>query len=259
MDHETRRHATATRCAPKVRSLAAIVAAFWLASTAADDRVNAKHANQPPDVKTALAELNPLVGQWRGVGQPQRGSRLGAWTEQSTWVWDFAGKKTAVRYEVAGGKILKLAVVTYDPKSETYELEATLADDSRRLYSGKLENDRLVLDSAADDAGDVHRISVTRLNPKRTLVLFEKCRANSDRFTRVAEVGYTRAGTSLAEEGAGGAQCIVTGGAGTIPVQYKGQTYYVCCTGCKQAFDDDPEGIIADYQRRLAEKKTAAE
>ncbi len=25
------------------------------------------------------------------------------------------------------------------------------------------------------------------------------------------------------------------------------KTYYVCCTTCKQAFEDDPEGILAEY------------
>ncbi|MCB9949391.1 MAG: YHS domain-containing protein [Planctomycetaceae bacterium] len=32
---------------------------------------------------------------------------------------------------------------------------------------------------------------------------------------------------------------------------YKGKTYYVCCTGCKQAFEDDPEGIIAAAEERI--------
>ncbi len=47
----------------------------------------------------------------------------------------------------------------------------------------------------------------------------------------------------------------MTGGAGTIRVSYKGKSYYVCCTGCRDAFNDDPEGILADYRARLEERK----
>ena len=51
---------------------------------------------------------------------------------------------------------------------------------------------------------------------------------------------------------------MVTGGAASIPVSYKGKTYYVCCTGCKQAFDDDPEGILAEYESRLKQAREKA-
>ena len=44
---------------------------------------------------------------------------------------------------------------------------------------------------------------------------------------------------------------IVSGGTGTIKVMYKGMTYFVCCTGCRDAFLDDPE----KYIREAAEKK----
>ena len=35
------------------------------------------------------------------------------------------------------------------------------------------------------------------------------------------------------------------GGAGTMTVSYNGQTYYVCCTGCRDAFLAEPEKFIA--------------
>ena len=55
-----------------------------------------------------------------------------------------------------------------------------------------------------------------------------------------------RAGTSLAVAGAPQVECIVTGGKGTIALTHKGQTYYVCCSGCKGVFDDDPDAVIAE-------------
>jgi YHS domain-containing protein len=55
----------------------------------------------------------------------------------------------------------------------------------------------------------------------------------------------------------GDPRCVVTGGKGTIPIAYKGQTYYVCCSGCKQAFDENPEKILAEYRARLVNRNNA--
>ena len=101
----------------------------------------------------------------------------------------------------------------------------------------------------------MYRFTITRLNEKRTLVLHERKPARQSQYFRIAEVGYTRKGTSLAVEGADGPECVVTGGKGTIRVSYKGKNYYVCCTGCRDAFNDDPEGILAAYRKRVAARQ----
>jgi YHS domain-containing protein len=221
----------------------------------ADER---KPQNQEPKSasKTALAELNSLIGGWRGVGQLKRGSAEGSWRENAEWVWDFKQDDVAIRYEIPDGKLLLTARLVYLPTEKKYGLIASFADKTSREYHGQLDGKRLVLESAADDMDFVHRLTVTLLNDKRSLVLHEKRRADSGFFIRVAEVGYTREGTRLAASDVAGPECIVTGGAGTMKVEHKGQAYYVCCSGCRDAFLDDPEGVIADAKRRAeAEKK----
>ena len=47
---------------------------------------------------------------------------------------------------------------------------------------------------------------------------------------------------------------IVTEGWGTMPVSYKGKSYYVCCTGCRDLFNKDPEAIIAEAAERQKSK-----
>ena len=47
-----------------------------------------------------------------------------------------------------------------------------------------------------------------------------------------------------------GIECIVSGGKGTIPVSYNGKTYYVCCSGCRDAFKDDPEKFIKEAEKK---------
>lgn len=203
--------------------------------------------------KKALAEFNALVGGWRGVGQPRRGSRKGAWSEKADWVWDFKDGP-AIKYEVDGGKLVDSAVLTWDAAEGAYVLDVKLADEQNRRYKGKLNDDKLTLTSATDDDGYTHRVTITLLNEKRTLVLLEQRKEPQKFYSRVAEVGYTRKGTRLATAGSGEPECVVTGGAGTMPVMHQGKTYYVCCSGCRQAFEDDPEGILEDYRKRLAER-----
>src|SRR5690606_17172934 len=122
---------------------------------------------------------------------------------------------------------------------------------------GPKDQERIVLTSDRDEDGLTHRITITRINDKRTLVLHEKQSAGQQSLFRVAEVGYTREVTRLAAPGGGRRECIVTGGTGTMTVMHKGKTYYVCCTGCRQAFEADPEGIIAEAAER--KKQEAAE
>lgn len=246
------------KCSPQLLMLIplAMLAAAW-----ADDGTPSESKTSAADAaasKAALSKFNDLIGGWRGIGQPQRGSARGAWQETADWAWSFDKKVPALVYAIKDGKQLTKARLTYDPEAKQYRMIAHYADKSERRFSGKLDNKKLQLISEPDNEGVRHRVTITRLNPKRTLVLLERSIAPNEYF-RIAEVGYTRAGTRLAVDGVNGPECVVTGGRGTMQVTYMGKTYYVCCTGCRQAFEDDPEEIIADFNQRLAERKAKAD
>jgi YHS domain-containing protein len=83
--------------------------------------------------------------------------------------------------------------------------------------------------------------------------LYEK-RIGANSFGRLAEVGYTRKGSSFGKGGSG-PECVVTGGYGTMKVEHAGKTYYVCCTGCRDLFNADPEGVLAEYRERKAQER----
>ena len=78
---------------------------------------------------------------------------------------------------------------------------------------------------------------------------------SDDAFARLAEVGSTRKGSSFAKNAASGPECVVTGGLGTIAVEHDGKTYFVCCGGCRDLFNEDPEGVLADYRERKAAER----
>lgn len=207
-------------------------------------------------VQKALAPFNSLIGGWRGSGQVRRGSTRGAWRETGTFVWKFGGGKVGIEYQVKDGKHIGTGLVSWDPAKKEFTMDAVFDDGLKRAYRGKLEKKVLTLISVPDKDDIVSRVTIRQLNEKRMLVLYEKRRANSSFYSRVGEVGYTREGTRLASSGSSGPECVVTGGAGTIKVSHEGKTYYVCCTGCRDAFNDDPVGILADYRAKLAEKKS---
>ncbi|MBC7819017.1 MAG: hypothetical protein IAG10_19180 [Planctomycetaceae bacterium] len=210
--------------------------------------------------KEAVAPFQDLVGGWRGTALPKRGSSSGGWTEKAEWRWKFDGENVALEYAVDEGKLLQSAWMSFDPKTKSFrlktvELGVKKGEIIEREYTGTSEGNKLIFDTPAKDGAEGRRITVTRLNEKRTLVLFEQKGAGQNFFNRIAEVGYTREGTRLAESDQTGPVCVVTGGQGTIKVAYKGETYWVCCTGCRDAFNDDPEGVLADYQKMLDQRK----
>jgi hypothetical protein len=217
-------------------------------------------AAKPQTSKEALQSLNGLIGEWRGVGQPRRQSNKGAWTEQAGWVWDLAGDEPAIVQQVTDGKLLKQVRIQFDPAAAEYVIATTSPADDRVVYRGRWEKGQLVAVAPGDAQQPTQRITITPHSDIRMLELLEATEPGKSVYFRVAEIGYTRKGQRLAGPGGGQPQCVVTGGLGTIEVQYKGETYYVCCTGCQQAFNDDPEGILKEYRARLqAERAKGAQ
>jgi len=211
------------------------------------------------EIRESLARFNDWIGEWRGAGQVRRGSTRGGWQETGGFVWNFEAGRAGIVYTVEKSKHLKTGTLSWDPTAEQYTLNAVFADGSRDRLAGKLEDDRLVLESVPSNVpttdgerAEVWRVTFRQLNDKRMTVLYEKRRATQKLYLRVGEVGYTRQGTRLAASDSTGPECVVTGGAGTIAVTYKGQKYYVCCSGCRDAFNDDPEGILAAYREEKA-------
>lgn len=237
--------------------LGAILSTFSVAAPKSESEIAHKR-------REALSKFNQLIGGWRGVGRQSRGVD-GAWTEKAEWIWAFEEQGPSIRYVVTDGQLLKEAELLWDEPKKEFHLAAHLRDGQKRDFRGKFEKGKrfTVTSPALKDGGDVYRIQITMLNQKRTLLRMEKQTAGRGAFRRMGDVGYTRAGTRLAKDALGGPECIVTGGLGTIEVKFEGKSYYVCCTGCKQVFDEDPAGTLAAYKewkaRKVKEESDATE
>ncbi len=209
--------------------------------------------------QAALKPLGTFVGSWRGAGQVERGRTKGAWTETATWAWALTRDSAALEVKVAKGKYLKSGLLKPGTTPGSAIFEATLADGSTRKFTGTLtgvsDSKPLVLTATGKTpVGGLRRITITPRHESRLLMLYEAETDEGVLLTRLGEVGFTREGISFAA-GESGPICIVTEGRGTTQVTYKGKTYWVCCSGCKDLFNENPEAVLADAAAREKEKK----
>jgi YHS domain-containing protein len=209
----------------------------------------------------ALKAFASLVGSWRGAGQVERGRTRGAWTESADWAWKLNRDAAALAVTVPNGKYVKAGVLRPGREPNTFTFEATLADGSKRSFTGKAtpatgtrQPSRLVLSAGGDvPEGSLRKLTLTPLHDTRLLVLLEaEDAANGPGgLRRLGEVGYTRQGVTFAA-GESYPVCIVTGGRGTTEVRYKGKSYWVCCSGCRDLFEENPEAVLAEAAKAKA-------
>src|SRR5688572_3644593 len=73
--------------------------------------VAADQAQQREAQKARLAQLQFLVGSWKGVAQPQRGSSKGSWVEQAEWAWRFDRGNAELVAELRDSKLFSTIVL----------------------------------------------------------------------------------------------------------------------------------------------------
>ena len=224
--------------------------ALWVVTSLGGDEPRTVAAD-----KQALSALQDYIGVWKGVGQPRRGSTKDAWIEQADWAWRFADGRASLVFQSPEGKLFHRGELRAIGKGE-FELIATLPDgQTQQRFTGELSDGKLVLDAAEPAAGRPAQIAMRQVaGGDRLLISYLQRSAGSTLLTPLAEVGYTRKGSNFGK-GTSGPECIVTGGYGSMAVQHEGQTYYVCCTGCRDLFNDDPAAAIADYRQRKAAER----
>lgn len=202
-----------------------------------------------------LQTLQTLIGSWRGVGQVRRGSTQGAWVEEAEWTWRFEGDSRILYLRSPDSKYIREAWLSANDRSEQYELKVKLADVEQPVnYRGKrTETGAYEFQTETRVAHVPQRVTMRSLaGDKRLVILYER-QLTEKRFIRMAEVGLTRKGSDFASETTF-VECIVTGGKGTIPVTHEGKTYYVCCSGCRDYFNEQPAKVLAAYQNKRPDR-----
>jgi len=209
--------------------------------------------------KKALMPIGGFVGGWKGAGS-NKGDAQNAWMEESDWSWEFKkGVSSAITFTAPTGRYIKGGRIVPGEKTGHFLMTATLPDGkASEKYDGEVNKEgELVLTNAAPADGRPARVTFSLVAKGKRLVMLYQRRERKELFAPIAEVGLTLKGSGFGKN-FDAKECCITGGSPKIAVGYKGETYYVCCGGCKDAFDENPEKEIAAYKKRKEEEKNKA-
>ena len=216
---------------------------------------------------TALQPLQTLLGKWRGITNKKVADM--SVVDSPDWVWDLRTDKarpalvmespTGVYYRTlrlsGAGEPDRFHLIATDAEGRQRELKGALAEPVEQFQEGGTtvqHRFKLVFDETGD-AKDRWQLAIAQQNNDRYLVELSRVRPTG--LQRIDTIGHQRQGTSVAKSDTdfGEKKCIISGGLGTIAVSYKGKTYWVCCTGCQAAFNDDPESWLRDAAKKAAQ------
>jgi ribosomal protein L24E len=218
---------------------------------------------KPKSARDALQPFNVLVGSWRATGTPegtQAERQKGFWKETIAVGWKFHKGKAALTFGFENGKHFAAGELTYLSDKDAFQLTVTTPSKDNLTFTGVLTTGKqkeqvLTLDRTDPAGKEDQRLVVTLLHNNRFLYRLEtKPSGGGTVYTRKYQVGATKEGEDFASV-AKGPECVVSGGLGKTAVTHNGKTYYVCCSGCRDAFKEDPEKWIKEYEAKLKEKK----
>jgi hypothetical protein len=208
-------------------------------------------AGQSPDVKEALQALQDYIGGWKGNGTSEK-DKSEIWKENANWSWRFKDKDVFLAVQIKDSKLFKSGEMRFLPDKEKYQLTLVDKKDKKQVYEGELKKGGLLLEGQDADTKATNQLKMTTAGGGLRLILTLSTKPDGRTlFNKQFQVSYTKEGENFGAA-AKKNECVVTGGLGTMAVTYMGQTYYVCCSGCRDAFNDNPAKIIKEY---LARKK----
>ena len=215
------------------------------------------------EIPEPFVPFEHMIGSWKGQGIPAA-NRLKGWPEKHSWAWKFAkGVPVGMSIVLEGDKTLTKADLTVDPTGKQYRLEGTAADGKPVTYAGTFggtsSSKMLTLDRVGDTPEGKERIVIWPYsNMIRYALTLERQDPGAPQFKKVIEVGLTKEGEAFAAGGSAAdlPKCIITGGSATMSVSYQGKSYPLCCSGCRDEFNENPEKYVKKVAMR-AEKGDA--
>lgn len=226
--------------------------------------LNLTPSERRKQVVAAMNALQIMLGGWRGITQKEVGEFKAI--EEPKWVWDFRSQpgQPALVMKSEQSQHITEARLTYLIERQLYQLTAKDKTGETRTLEGtftapveEFEGEdhrvhrkyKLQLTEVAD-ARDALQLVFNQQDNNRYQLEVEKKRGQ--RFVRIDTVGTQREGSSFAINDSDYKErtCVISGGLGTTQVSYNGKSYWVCCSGCKAAFDEEPEKWIAEFEAK---------
>ncbi len=219
----------------------------------------ADKGDDPKTTKEALQALQDFIGEWKGTGsldKPKPSPRDPIWKESLEWNWKFKGDDPSLVIAFKEAKNYKSGEMRYLLDKKLYQLTLTTKDDKKQVFTGPLDTEKsqLTLERVDPDTKETQRVT---MNTAAEGVRFIFRMAHKDEGKTLYKndfvVQATREGQSLGAEEAKNI-CVVSGGLGKMQVSYGGETFWVCCSGCADAFKENPTKYIAEFKAKKGMK-----
>jgi YHS domain-containing protein len=216
------------------------------------------------EIPAAFVPFEGMIGSWKGTAVP-KANRVKGWPETHMWAWKFAkGSPIGMSIELKGGKTVSKGELRFDAAKHEYRLEGVDPAGKAVAFAGVMDKagKALVLSRIGSTPEGKERLTIRpNSNRIRYQMLFDRQEPGAPQFKNVVDVGLTKEGESFAAGGSAAdlPKCIVTGGAATLNVVYEGKSYPLCCTGCRDEFNDNPAKYVKKaLLRAQAASKTAS-
>ncbi len=222
-------------------------------------------------VVAAMDGIQVILGSWKGTTNKPVGDFKAL--DAPKWVWDFRSQKGQPALVMKSEKSLYVteARLTFIPDRQVYQMIAHDKEGQVRTLEGQFTSpveefegeDRRVhrkfkLELAeVGDAKDAMKLTLNQQDNNRYLLAVE--RKKGGKFVLVDTVGTQREDTSFALSDTDYKEktCVISGGLGTSQVSFNGKSYWVCCSGCQAAFNEEPARWVAEFEAKKKEKEMA--
>ena len=230
-------------------------------STNTTPKKNVPPEKQLDDVKKALKPIQVVLGPWHAIIDKSKEY------EDLQWVWDWKTDRAQPALAMAtkeDGAYFKTMRLTYLVEEEKFQMTVADKEGKQRVLQGvyteeptdkpgedKKQTPQRTFKLLLTETGDAKdRWQIVMNQQENNRYLLELARLRGKNFVRFDTVASQREGTSFALDDSDFKEktCVISQGLGTMQVSHKGKSYWVCCSGCKAAFEEDPEKWIAKFE-----------
>lgn len=213
---------------------------------------NARTAETPKEkeaAKSALQAFNEFIGDWAGQGESKMG-KSEFWKEEMSWGWKFSKDAApTLQIEFKDSKTFSKGELKYLPAKKKFRLTLTTKDAKEQAFEGEIKRKVLTLTRQDPASNDKYTINMSTTNEGALFNMkytVQKGGLGIDKELFVVQ--SKKAGASIG--GAKKNECVVSGGVGTRAVTFNGKTYYVCCSGCADAFNENPKKFVDEFEKK---------
>jgi hypothetical protein len=190
-------------------------------------------------IRAAFKDINDFVGSYKLAGP--------TWVEKGNWGWKFKGEDRWLHFDIEKGKHFKGGDLRFDPAKKKFVLAMTTADGKQKVYEGTFKDEKLTVEHTDPATKKVTERLVMNTVDEGARFIYRLDKKSGTIFRKAFEAQGGKEGEAFSGGGKKNV-CCVTGGLGTMAVSYKGKTYYVCCSGCRDAFNENPEKVIKEFE-----------